>query len=369
MLTIGFPKRLVLPTRRGGLSGVFCFVGLVVTVGCSDPLHAAGSSTGTTPTWTLAEFPISISNRANYITAGPDGNLWFTESVGNSIGRITLTGTVSEFPLPVASSPQGIAAGPDGNLWFTEFGSTPAPYSTLGGNNIGRITPTGTITEFPIPEPRSEPLDITAGPDGNLWFTESFGNRIGRITPTEPITGGQIPGLITPTGTVTEFNAGIASDGLPVSPTSITTGPDGNLWFTEDEGGCVGRISRTGGDLTKFSVPTADGGPVSIAAGPDGNLWFTEFWANNIGRITPSGTVTEFRIPTVSSQPAVITAGPDDNLWFTEEQANKIGRITPEGRVTEFPLPVASSYPLGITAGPDGNLWFTEAGKIGRITP
>jgi streptogramin lyase len=24
--------------------------------------------------------------------------------------------------------------------------------------------------------------DITAGPDGNLWFTENIGNRIGRIT-------------------------------------------------------------------------------------------------------------------------------------------------------------------------------------------
>src|SRR5262245_31640391 len=41
-----------------------------------------------------------------------------------------------------------------------------------------------TISEFPIPTASSLPVDIAAGPDGNLWFTESyFGKSIGRITP------------------------------------------------------------------------------------------------------------------------------------------------------------------------------------------
>jgi streptogramin lyase len=66
----------------------------------------------------------------------------------------------------------GITAGPDGNLWFTEY----------GGNKIGRITTAGSITEFAIPTANSGPTGITAGHDGNLWFTESNGNKIGRIT-------------------------------------------------------------------------------------------------------------------------------------------------------------------------------------------
>jgi streptogramin lyase len=40
----------------------------------------------------------------------------------------------------------------------------------------------GTITEFPIPTANSQPRGITAGPDGNLWFTESSGDKIGRIS-------------------------------------------------------------------------------------------------------------------------------------------------------------------------------------------
>ena len=43
--------------------------------------------------------------------------------------------------------------------------------------------PSGTITEFTIPTTSSIPEGITAGPDGNLWFTENGGNKIGRITP------------------------------------------------------------------------------------------------------------------------------------------------------------------------------------------
>ena len=50
----------------------------------------------------------------------------------------------------------GIAAGPDGNLWFSD----------VVGNRIGRISTAGTISEFPVPTANSQPLGITAGPDG-----------------------------------------------------------------------------------------------------------------------------------------------------------------------------------------------------------
>ena len=48
-----------------------------------------------------------------------------------------------------------------------------------------------TITEFPLPTAGGGPLGITAGSDGNLWFTgftEYDGNKIGKITTTEVIT-------------------------------------------------------------------------------------------------------------------------------------------------------------------------------------
>jgi virginiamycin B lyase len=91
---------------------------------------------------------------------------------------MTPTGTVTEFPLPATyngnSILNGITTGSDGNLWFIS--------DTEG--QIGRMTPTGTVAIFPLPaaDSGSSILNgITAGPDGNLWFTEGGTNKIGYI--------------------------------------------------------------------------------------------------------------------------------------------------------------------------------------------
>ena len=39
----------------------------------------------------------------------------------------------------------------------------------------------GKIREVAVPTAFSLPFGITAGPDGNLWFTEGFGNKIGQL--------------------------------------------------------------------------------------------------------------------------------------------------------------------------------------------
>ncbi len=159
-------------------------------------------------------------------------------------------------------------------------------------------------------------------------------------------------------------------------PLGIAAGPDGNLWFTEELGNQIGRITPAG-KITEFTLPTNCGDstfgcqPFGITAGPDGNLWFAELNGNRIGRITPAGVITEFHLIaicvfSVGCGPDGITAGSDGNLWFTEFDGNAIGRITPSGSFSTFGIPTAKSRPEGITAGPDGNVWFVEenASKI-----
>jgi streptogramin lyase len=48
---------------------------------------------------------------------------------------------------------------------------------------MGRITPDGSVTEFPIPTANSMPRAIALGSDGNIWFGEFGGGKIGRVTP------------------------------------------------------------------------------------------------------------------------------------------------------------------------------------------
>ncbi|MFO0955233.1 MAG: choice-of-anchor U domain-containing protein [Candidatus Saccharibacteria bacterium] len=273
------------------------------------------------------------------IVAGPDGNTWFTEAGGNNVGRITPSGDITEYAIPTPGSlSRFITIGPDGNLWFTE----------AGGNNVGRITPSGDITEFSILTPNSEPLGITIGPDGNLWFTETAGNNIGRITTSGVITEFPIPTQLS-------------------SPFGIIAGSDGNLWFTEAEGSNIGRITPAG-SITEFPTPTLTSFPAGITSGSDGNLWFTENTGNNIGRITPAGTITEYPVPTSSSAPGFITTGIDGNMWFAEIIGNNVGRINAAGVITEYSIPSPGSSTFVVAAGQD-NIWFAEAGtnNIGRL--
>src|SRR5579871_5881233 len=93
--------------------------------------------------------------------------------------------------------------------------------------------------------------------------------------------------------------------------------------------------------ITAYPVPTNRADATQIALGPDGALWFTEQEnkSNKIGRITTSGSITEYVVPTSRSRLCGIAAGPDGALWFTEYDANQIVRITTDGAITEWPIP------------------------------
>ena len=41
-----------------------------------------------------------------------------------------------------------------------------------------------TINEFPLPAGYNNPTGITTGSDGNLWFTERSSDKIGQLNPT-----------------------------------------------------------------------------------------------------------------------------------------------------------------------------------------
>ena len=192
------------------------------------------------------------------ITAGP-GAMWFTQDDSRQIGSVTSTWAFNEIALDgQIPGDFAIVEGPDGNLWFSTYVSS-----------ICRVTPSGVPTCFPVlTPPDASPLGFTlgiaAGPDGNIWFT--YGATIGRMTPV---------------GSVTLFPLPDAS----TMPTAITAGPDGNLWFCE-QSDYVGRITPTG-DITEFPIPTAAAQMGSIVAGADGKIWFSETGVDKIGTIAP----------------------------------------------------------------------------------
>src|SRR3954447_1292838 len=298
-------------------------------------LPGGAAAAATTIDATFTEYPVAAGAQLRDMTVGPDGALWFTERRGEAIGRITTTGTVTEFPVPRSSEnplpdPQGIAAGPDGALWFTE----------QTGGAVDRVTTDGVFTRYMLP-PHSNggakaPEAITPGPDGALWFLESAPAAIGRITTA---------------GAITEFPL---PDG---SPQDLIAGPDGALWMTDYAGNAVRRVA-TDGSITSFPAPTASAGLRGITNGPDGALWFTESARGRIGRITTAGVATDFDAG--SSEPSTIVSGPGNALWFDAPDgggADGLGRITTAGAASHATTPAGT---IAATAGPDGNLWYLE---------
>jgi streptogramin lyase len=305
--------------------------------------------------FTFAEFPVTAGSMPSELVTGPACDIWFSETAGpNIIGRIDEDGNFVEYGFgPLENrAPGGMTQGPKGkDIWFTE------PLN----NKIAKIDKHGKLTEFVLPEPGTFPQDITVGPDDNLWFTAGFAAGAPGSENAPPKIG-----RITRAGEITEFALSSAEG----PPHEITTGPDGNLWFTRPLGNRIGRIT-VDGLVTNFVVPTPNSRPDGITSGPDGALWFTERLADKVGRLTTAGLFTEVPLPPLAlgvRRPAFITAGPDRNVWITEISAKSIARITPGGVVTEFPVP-SNATPVGITAGPDGDIWFTEPvpAIVGRL--
>jgi virginiamycin B lyase len=128
------------------------------------------------------------------------------------------------------------------------------------------------VTEYALPAATSEPLSISVGSDGALWFTQIV----------ESTNTGKI-GRITTGGVISEY-----ADAM--EPADITPASDGALWFAEanlssaQAGGCIGRIT-TSGAMSAYAIPTQNSAPWGIATGRDAALWFTELNGNKIGRL------------------------------------------------------------------------------------
>jgi virginiamycin B lyase len=110
--------------------------------------------------------------------------------------------------LPSGGVAGSITLGLDNNLWSLE--------TVLDGNGqsiekIGRISPSGDITEFVLPAGNADglkggPADITAARDWALWFTDAANNAIGRITTSGTISEIALPTLLSAPAYITAFH-------------------------------------------------------------------------------------------------------------------------------------------------------------------
>jgi len=314
---------------------------VIVIAGCAGPSAGASRTSARLTAYTIP----TADSRPVGIVAGPDGAMWFIETLGNKVGKLSTAHVVTEYTIPTEGAygpmsvdgitpqfkPAGITVGSDGSLWFTEYAA----------NKVAKLTSLGSFTEYPIPSDNAYPDGIVAGPDGNIWLTESGTDKVAKVTPR---------------GTITEYP-------LARIPYSIAASADGNIWV--GEGGGLAKITP-GGLVTNYPFAGSAG---AIVAGPDGNMWFAD-WNGSpaIGKVTAFGKITRYSIPEDHipvAYPGFITTASDGALWFTMDGFGAfVGRVSTTGDFTELTLPgfpYSGGYDSGgIAAGPDGNVWFTS---------
>ncbi len=324
-----------------GCSGGSTTVATSIVTASGPPNRSAGAFTA---------YAVPTKNGSpEAITLGPDGNLWFTELNKARIGSITPQGVLGrEFAMPdVTAAAPALTVGPDRNLWFTN--------TSFG--RVGYVTTAGAFKQFNLSSTYARPLGITSGPDNALWFTESAASINGQILPAI--------GRITISGTITEYaipNLASAATSAPTSiPQMIVAGPDGKLWFTDAGNNAISSIT-TDGTIKAYAIKTAGSRPFSIIAGMANDLWFTE--QNGLGHLRiDTGKITEYPLPTSGGGVRGLALAPDGSLWCSQFQTSMLTHMTPDGTFTDYPLAGNGERPDQMVIGPDGLLWFTAPGS------
>ncbi len=221
------------------------------------------------------------------------------------------------------------------------------------------------MTEWTVLTPGARPHDPAVAPDGAVWYTGQANGTLGRIDPA--------------TGDKKEYALEKLANGkafLPygVGPHGLIADNDGNIWYTAQLAGFVGRLDPRTGEQTQYRMPDPDArDPHTPIFDRTGTLWFTLQMSGMVGRIRPaSGQVDVVHVPAKSSQPYGIKINSKGEPWFVELTGGRVGKIDPATfAIREYVLPHAGSMPRRIAITDDDVIWYTDYGRgyLGRLDP
>ena len=200
---------------------------------------------------------------------------------------------------------------------------------------------------------------IAAAPDGEIWFTEESAGRIGRISTRRPYRVEEFP-LTPSTG----------------KPGPIAVAPDGTVWVVELRGDrLIGLDPRDPQSPRAIPLLTTFTQPRALVARSDGTLFLAQTGKGLLAGVEtpPPGRIREFRLPVLSSCPGALTPTPDGKVWFALETIDQIGWLDPKGTpaIEVRSLRTTSNGLPGAVIGPDADIWFTfgASNRLARVTP
>ncbi|BCY10225.1 hydrolase [Actinoplanes sp. L3-i22] len=145
--------------------------------GTNQIVRVSGGETAIT-----IDLPLPDSRPA-MLTIDGDGAPWAALNGAAALARVRPDDTVDLVELPTGSAPVGITASTDG-IW----------YADIARGLAGRISRSGSIDEFPFPDPACRPHAVAPDPAGGCWVTLWGSTELARITTDGKITLHKLPG-------------------------------------------------------------------------------------------------------------------------------------------------------------------------------
>ena len=254
----------------------------------------------------------------------------------------------TQFDIPTRDSqPHNVFAAQNGELWFAERAE----------RKIGHLDPqTGQFREFPIPDGIGLPRPVVEDKQGIIWW--GAGRTLAKM---DPQTG--------------QWKLYPHPEGYAGSHT-IVIGRDGKVYMTnnqsEDRAAIISFNPQTE-TFKQYPIETKHARPYGIAVDSHNHIWFCYMGGHKIGMLDPTTEeIKEYSTPTPHSGPRRPAVDRDDNIWFVEYNTSKLGRLDHDtGIITEWDIPTANSAPYELAVDPRGIVWFSEFGanKLGRFDP
>jgi virginiamycin B lyase len=253
----------------------------------------------------------------------------------------------------------------------------------------GAAPPAVEIREWPVPWENTRPRDPFADGRGRIWFVGQQRDDVAYLEPQSgrfrryEIEAGTHPhnvivdarsvwyagnhnariGLLDPdTGAVRAFPM---PDPAAADPHTLVFDGSGDIWFTVQGGGFIGKLLTRTGEVKLVRPDTPNSRPYGIKVDRSGRPWVNLFNTNRIASVDPATLeVREHELPRPDARTRRIEITSDQRIWYVDYSGGYLGRLDPRtGEVKEWPAPGgAHSGPYALARDHRDRLWFVETG-------
>jgi virginiamycin B lyase len=222
------------------------------------------------------------------------------------------------------------------------------------GNYVARLDPkTGQFRKYQL-APGTNPHSCLVDAHGNVWFTGNANGTIGKIEPKS--------------GTITSYPVG---EGVR-DPHTMVFDRNGNVWFTAQNSNAIGFFDVKTEKFRIVKPPIPEGKsyrsnrPYGIVLDSKGRPWFNLFSGQYIGTIDPQTfELKTYKLASDSTMNRRIAITSDDKLYYTDYARGRLGMLDPAtGKVSDWALPGGpAALPYGMIIDDQNRVWVAETGS------